>query len=73
MSEITPVHKKTDMTAAEKVMRVRLDVLHKHIQNEDWPAVCADLRAIENECINASRMAAALSFYAEKQRWSATK
>lgn len=73
MSKVISVHKKTDMQAAEKVMRARLDAMHKHIVGEDWAAVCADLRAIESECINASRMAAALSFHAEKQRWSSSR
>ncbi len=72
MQKIISAHKKTDMQAAEKVMRARLEVMHKHIASEDWAAVCADLRAIENECINASRMAAALSFQSEKQRWAAS-
>lgn len=72
MSKVTSFIKKSDMVAAEKVMRDRLDVMHKNIQNEDWPAACADLRAIESECINASRMAAALSFRADKERWGAS-
>ena len=69
MPKVTMLTKKSDLIAAEKLMRDRLDVMHKHIQNEDWPAACADLRAIESECINASRMAAAISFSAEKHRW----
>jgi hypothetical protein len=71
MTTTPSFHKKSDLQAAEKVMRARLDVLQMHIGNEDWAAACADLRAVESECINASRMAATLSFHAEKNRWAA--
>lgn len=70
MSKPTAFVKKADIDAAIAVMEKRLAVLKKNSEQVEWPTVCADLRAIENECINASRIAAALSFQHEKERWA---
>jgi hypothetical protein len=60
-------YKKSDIEAAEKMIRLHLEKLKKHINTDEWPKACSALRAIEGECHHAGRMAAALSFKADPQ------
>lgn len=60
-------YKKSDMEAAEKMIRLHLEKLKKHINTDEWPKACSALRAIESECRNAGRMSASLSFKADCQ------
>jgi hypothetical protein len=61
-------YKKADMEAAEQMIRLHLEKFKKHVDADEWPMACSALRAIEGECHHASRMSAALSFKADRQR-----
>jgi|GEM_PF-1091477 len=61
-------YQKSDMDAAEKMVRLHLEKLKKHIDSNEWPLVCSDLRAIEGEVQHANRIAATLSFNARNNQ-----
>lgn len=54
-------YKKSDMQAAMAMMDIHVAKLKKALSLENYSDACSALRAIEDECINASRISAGLS------------
>jgi len=61
-------YSKNDIESAEKMLRLHLEKLSKHITCNEWPLACSVLRAIEGECTHANRIAASLNFQASVKR-----
>jgi hypothetical protein len=54
-------YKKEDLSAAMNLMNIHLAKLSKAVESESYPDACSALRAIQDECNNASRVAGNLS------------
>jgi hypothetical protein len=61
---------KRDLLAVETQLRDRLKVMRENINNENWPAVCADFRALSDQATDGCRMSASLSFHCQQKRFS---
>jgi len=59
-------YKKADLQASINLMNIHLAKLNKAIDGDDenYPEACSAIRAIQDECANASRVAATLSLSA---------
>ena len=65
-------YQKVDLVAAQHLLTIHTAKLTKAIEVENFAEACTAIRAIEDECANASRIAATLSYKANSQRFGAT-
>lgn len=54
-------YQKSDLVAIQKVLAIHNAKLVKAIDSDNFAEACSAIRAIENECLHASRIAGALS------------
>lgn len=54
-------HQKQDLSAAMNLMNIHMAKLTKAVESNSYPEACSALRAIQDECNNASKVAATLS------------
>lgn len=53
--------KHSDLVAAKKLLEIHMTKLEKAVQFNSYPDACSALRAMQEECSNASKVAVALS------------
>lgn len=61
-AEVKLGYTKDDLIAAKKRLDIHNSKLTKAIESENFAEACSAIRAIEDECEHASRIAATLSF-----------
>lgn len=54
-------YQKHDLQSAMKLINIRMTKLNSAIESNNYPEACSALRAMQDECSNASKMAATLS------------
>ncbi|OZY84849.1 hypothetical protein CBP51_16950 [Cellvibrio mixtus] len=54
-------YQKQDLSAAMNLMNIHMAKLTKAVESNSYPEACSALRAIQDECNNASKVAATLS------------
>lgn len=54
-------YQKQDLQSAMNLMNIHMAKLSKAVEKNSYPDACSALRAIQEECINASQMAITLS------------
>jgi hypothetical protein len=57
---------KADLVAAQHLLAIHTAKLTKAVESDNFAEACTAIRAIEDECANASRIAATLSFKARE-------
>jgi|GEM_PF-1322960 len=55
-------YKKADLQAAQQMLHTHIAKLYQAIEDNQYPNACSAIRAIEDECKNASRIAMVLSY-----------
>lgn len=54
-------YQKQDLSAAMNLMNIHMAKLSKAVESNSYPEACSALRAIQDECNNASKVSATLS------------
>lgn len=54
-------YQKQDLSAAMNLISIHMAKLSKAVESESYPDACSALRAIQDECNNASKVAGNLS------------
>lgn len=54
-------YQKQDLSAAMNLMNIHMAKLTKAVEENHYPEACSALRAMQDECNNASKVAATLS------------
>lgn len=57
-------YQKQDLSAAMNLMSIHMAKLSKAVDSSNYPDACSALRAMQDECVNASRVAGTLSLSA---------
>lgn len=57
----TQRYQKNDLQSAMKLINIHMTRLSKAVESNSYPAACSALRAMQDECKNASKVAATLS------------
>lgn len=61
-AEVKLGYTKADLVAAQNLLNIHNAKLKKAVDSENFAEACSAIRAIEDECEHASRIAATLSF-----------
>lgn len=54
-------YQKHDLQSAMKLINIHMTKLNSAIESNNYPEACSALRAMQDECSNANKMAATLS------------
>lgn len=54
-------YKKADLEASANLLNIHTAKLNKALENGNYAEACSSIRAMQDECINAGRVASSLS------------